>query len=148
MDDFGEGEYEVDDLLLYPRAEGEGGEWAGLGLGGDDWESSREDWERLGEMVGEYGDISDSESVGSLSGLLGRYSAHGFGGDASSDRSVSEFDIDEADEERRRNEWEHIRFALRLFSSFRAPSLTPLPPLQPRDHHRSGGRARRRRPPQ
>ncbi|ORY85409.1 hypothetical protein BCR35DRAFT_302898 [Leucosporidium creatinivorum] len=107
MDDFGEGEYEVDDLLLYPRAEGEGGDWAGLGLGGDDWESSREDWERLGEMVGDYSDISDSESVGSLSGLLGRYSAYGLGGEASSDGSVSEFDIEE-DEERRRNEWEHI----------------------------------------
>ena len=103
-------EYEVDDLLLYPRAqEGTGGTWGGLG--GDDWESSKEDWERLGEMVGDYGDISDSESVGSLSGLLRGYGVlGGLDDDGSSDGSVSEFDIEEVgDEEKRRHEWEHIR---------------------------------------
>lgn len=115
MDDLGE--YEVDDLLLYPRAEGEG---AGPFVGGDDWDSSREDWERLGEMVGDYGDISDSESVGSLSGLLRGYGV--LGEDGSSDGSVSEFDIDE-DEEKRRHEWEHIRSAVSSFA-VRSCSLT------------------------
>lgn len=99
VDDFGE--YEVDDLLLYPRGGASGEE------GGFDWlENVNEDWERLGDMVGEYDDISDSESVGSLSGLLAGY---GRGG-AMSDGSVSDFDIDEAiEQERSRHEWEHIR---------------------------------------
>lgn len=134
MDDFGE--YEVDDLLLYPRGGegtasggvGGGDEDALFGLGGDDWEAAREDWARLGEMVGEYADVSDSESVGSLSGLLGRYG--GLGGGGSSDGSVSEFDIEE-DEEQRRHEWEHIRWVFSPPSaSLPAPALAdPLPSL-------------------
>lgn len=98
------GEYEVDDLLLYPRGGARAGEEGDL-----DWfDNANEDWDRLGEIVGDYGDISDSESVGSLSGLLGGT----FGGSraAMSDGSVSEFDIDEAvEQERSRHEWEHIR---------------------------------------
>lgn len=151
VDDFGD-DYEVDDLLLYPRGGtgggadgGVAGVGAGLGLGGgsaamggdgdgDSWDRvgldwfdhAHEDWARLGEIVGEYDDISDSESVGSLSGLLARARGDGAYGGAGasgagagagggpgstmSDGSVSEFDIDEAvEQERSRHEWEHIR---------------------------------------
>ncbi|KAM0793066.1 hypothetical protein ACM66B_000552 [Microbotryomycetes sp. NB124-2] len=117
--------YDVDDLLLYPR--GFVGEVEGL----TDWfDHAQEDWDRLGDIVGEYSDISDSESVGSLSELLGRggfeSASAGFVGagqvryeddesgmrrdGSSSDGAVSDFDIDdvESEERRARHEWQHI----------------------------------------
>ncbi|KDE05127.1 hypothetical protein MVLG_04469 [Microbotryum lychnidis-dioicae p1A1 Lamole] len=113
-------DYEVDDLLLYPRHIDEDG-YLSTSEGGvlDPLEASRADWERLGQLLGQYDeDISDSESVGSLRGLLrfergeGR---EGEGEEGSDDDGVSEFELEEErmDERQRkaiavRNEWEHI----------------------------------------
>lgn len=91
------GEYDADELLF--------------GQGDPDGEmdptSSRAAWDRLGDLLGHYDDdISDSESVGS-------YGFLGFGdGEDSSEGSVSDFDMDEevCDEQKNRDEWEHIRF--------------------------------------
>ena len=92
------GDYEVDDLLS-SRADSE--------LYGDasefDPTSSRAAWDRLGDLMGHYDDISDGESVGSLNFL-------GFRDDDSSDGSVSDLDIDEeVSKDQIRQEWEAIR---------------------------------------
>lgn len=91
LDDIGE--FEIEDLLT-PRTDAEG-----------EFESdpmvTKAAWDRLGILMGDYDDISDSESVGSLDFL-------GFGDD-SSDGSVSDLDIDEIDEMRTRNEWEQLK---------------------------------------
>ncbi|KAK4058163.1 Factor arrest protein 11 [Microbotryomycetes sp. JL221] len=114
---FGSDCYEIDDLLLYPR-----GGLQGAMEGSVDWfEHAHQDWQRLSDIVGEYSDVSDSESVGSLNDLLndqqgayGRatHNRHHDEDDVSSeDGNVSEFDIDESieDSERRaRHEWQHI----------------------------------------
>ncbi|SCV68896.1 BQ2448_1017 [Microbotryum intermedium] len=112
-------DYEVDDLLLYPRPIDEDG-YLSTSEGGvlDPLEASRADWERLGQLVGQYDeDISDSESVGSLRGLLGYDRAQededGAGSDEGSEVSKFELEEDTMDERQRaamaaRNEWEHI----------------------------------------
>ncbi|KAK4703245.1 hypothetical protein P7C70_g2979, partial [Phenoliferia sp. Uapishka_3] len=90
------GDYEVDDLLSPGRDDD---------LFGDgDLESttSRAAWDRLGDLMGNYDDISDSESVGSFNFL-------GFRDDESSDGSVSDLDIDEeVSKDQIRQEWEAI----------------------------------------
>ncbi|KAK4054759.1 Factor arrest protein 11 [Microbotryomycetes sp. JL201] len=110
--------YDIDDLLLYPRGSFAASGSSAVEEGSTDWfEHAQEDWDRLGEIVGEYSDISDSESVGSLSELLGRgYGRVEFGDDdgsvgdgTSSEGNVSDFDMDDLEaEQRARHEWQHI----------------------------------------
>ncbi|KAL8286192.1 hypothetical protein RQP46_004680 [Phenoliferia psychrophenolica] len=95
------GDYEVDDLLS-PRADD--GDLLYGDAGGAEFDSvgSRAAWDRLGDLMGHYDDISDSESVGSLNFL-------GFRDDDSSDGSVSDLDMDEAvSKDQIRQEWEAI----------------------------------------
>jgi len=96
--------FEVDELLgggLDGADEGE--EWAGLDHAG----RARVAWEQLGDILGGFDDdISDSESVGSY-GLLGFRG--GYARDGSEDGSVSDLDVDEAERERGRKEWEDIK---------------------------------------
>lgn len=115
------GEYDADELLF---GQGEGD-------GEMDPTASRAAWDRLGDLLGHYDDISDSESVGSF-GFLG------FGdGDDSSEGSVSDLDMDEevVDEQKNRDEWEHIRFVLSFSLSLPLPLLTT--PRQSRNDHRA-----------
>ena len=64
-------------------------------------------WEQLGDILGGMDeDISDNESVGSY-GLMGFRG--GFRGDGAEDGSVSDLDVDEAERERGRKEWEDIK---------------------------------------
>lgn len=89
-------EYEIDDLLS-PSAEGDNELETGP-------LASRAAWDRLGDLLGHFDEISDSESVGSF-GFLD------FGRDNDSDGSVSDLDMEEesVDERQNRNEWEQIR---------------------------------------
>lgn len=98
------GQYEVDEVLFNTLSTG-----TESGAGGDyfagDIPATSIAWEHLGDLLGRYDDISDSESVGSI-GLLD------FGRDESedaSDGSISDYDLDEA---RRDNEheWERIKY--------------------------------------
>lgn len=96
--------FEIDELLGggLGESEGEGG-WAGL----DHVGRARVAWEQLGDILGGLEeDISDSESVGSY-GLMGFRSGHR--GEGSEDGSVSDLDVDEAERERGRKEWEDIK---------------------------------------
>lgn len=97
LDDIGE--FEIEDLLT-PRTDADG-EFETDPL------ATKAAWDRLGLLMGEYDDISDSESVGSLNFL-------GFNDD-SSDGSVSELDIDELDEKNRK-EWEQLRYVPHLLA--------------------------------
>lgn len=100
LDDFGD--YEIDDLLS-PR---EGGEIDGM-YGEFDPTSSRAAWDRLGDLMGNYDDISDSESVGSLNFLGFRDTDTD---SYSSDGSVSDLDIeDDLSKEQIRQDWAAIR---------------------------------------
>lgn len=93
------GDYELDDLLC-PRYQ--------IDRDGEletDPVSSRLAWDRLGDILGHYDDISDSESVGSVGFMRFGRSSSG------SDGSVSDLDMDDEEDERKvRGDWEHIRF--------------------------------------
>lgn len=100
------------DDLLFPRLDSDGE----LEMDPADPAGSRAAWDRLGELLGHFDDISDSESVGSF-GFMG-FGRGGGGGDDSSEGSVSDFDMDDdLDERQARSEWAHIRyvFVLSLF---------------------------------
>lgn len=90
------GDYELEDLLR-PRYQ--------LDQDGEletDPTASRAAWDRLGDILGHYDDVSDSESVESL-GLMR------FARDTGSDGSVSDLDIDEEAEQRQaRSDWVHM----------------------------------------
>lgn len=95
LDDLGD--YEVDDILN-PRLDREG-EYDSDPL------ASRETWDRLGDIMGVYDeDISDGESVGSF-GFLNF-------GDDGSDGSVSDFDIEEMDEQKNLSDWGQISYVI------------------------------------
>ena len=97
-------EYEIDDLLS-PSTEGDNELETGP-------LASRAAWDRLGDLLGHFDEISDSESVGSF-GFLD------FGRDNESDGSVSDLDMEEelVDERQNRNEWEQIRLVPSLMPS-------------------------------
>ncbi|KAI5478586.1 hypothetical protein MNV49_004845 [Pseudohyphozyma bogoriensis] len=125
--DLGEdfGDYEVEDLLG-PRYDSDGE----LDL---DPLTSQAAWDRLGEFMGTWDDISDSESVGSFNFL-------GFGRDDASDGSVSDLDIDEIDEAQNRVEWEAMspETISALEEERKATTSSPLSP-RPRSRRSSQG---------
>lgn len=99
-------------------------------------------WHRLGEILGEWDDISDSESVASI-GYLG-----GAGSDAGSDTSdVSSLD-EFQDPEQQRADWEHISpETIAALEEDRKTAETLGSPLQsPRRRNSSGSRSPALRP--
>lgn len=128
------GEYEVDDLLS-PRGDGDF-------YGDMDPAASRAAWDRLGDLMGHYDDISDSESVRSFNFL-------GFGDDDSSDGSVSDLDIDdEVSKDQIRQDWEAIRCAVPCSRSCARPLTAHLSPetITALEEERNAGSPRSPRP--
>lgn len=110
------GDYELEDLL-HPRYQ--------LDQDGEletDPASTRAAWDRLGDILGHYDDVSDSESVESL-GLMR------FTRDTGSDGSVSDLDIDEEAEQRQaRSDWVHMRYFVSLLprcTRLTSPTYSP-----------------------
>lgn len=134
-DDLDLGAYDVEELL-YPTFDSDGE------LDFDPM-SSRAAWDRLGDFMGHYDDISDGESVGALDFLgLEREDSDG------SESSVSDMELDdEVDGEKTRQEWEAIRYVCCILCHL--PPLLTLPvscSRQSRDHYSTRGRTKRKLP--
>ncbi|KAH9819906.1 hypothetical protein DFH28DRAFT_954711 [Melampsora americana] len=63
-------------------------------------------WNRLGELLGDFEDISDTESIASIGYLGGEFGADGGNPDASDMTSLDE--LKDGDHYSRRAEWEHL----------------------------------------
>ncbi|EGF99548.1 uncharacterized protein MELLADRAFT_94239 [Melampsora larici-populina 98AG31] len=63
-------------------------------------------WNRLGELLGDFEDISDTESIASIGYLGGEFGADGGNADTSDMTSLDEFK--DGDHYSRRAEWEHL----------------------------------------
>ena len=144
--------FEVDDLLSASEDPTSSQNGAGAsGADGDmlDWlndplGASDAAWEKLGleGYEGEWDDISDSESTGSWGFMrFGVESSNGLGAAGDGGPIGGE----EA-EEKRRNQWEHIRFvqnfALVMLVVIPSAFMLTLGRFQSRNDHSPGGRAR------
>lgn len=112
-------EFGVDELLSPQYQLNEYGELE------TDPDATRVAWDRLGDILGHYDDVSDSESVGSFGLLDFSHKERGRNDRDESDGSVSEYELEEDSAEKTRSKWERMKWVfLHVLSAFQIGWLT------------------------